>query len=184
MRRRQTLQDAGGPPATPPARRLALFDLDHTLIPFDSGMAWLRFLIAREHLPAHTEADYLAACQRYVDGLADIHALHHALVSPLQAVERGALQGWLAAFEAAVPTSLPAPSLALVRAHLDAGDRCVLVTATTRFIAERYAAAFGIPEVLASEALADSHGPAHRPHRRAAVRRAAQVDEAAGVAAV
>src|SRR5436190_1547831 len=24
--------------------RLALFDLDHTLIPFDSGMAWTRFL--------------------------------------------------------------------------------------------------------------------------------------------
>ena len=31
---------------------LALFDLDHTLIAFDSGMAWMRFLVARGALPA------------------------------------------------------------------------------------------------------------------------------------
>ena len=30
---------------------LALFDLDHTLIPFDSGMAWTRFLTTRGILP-------------------------------------------------------------------------------------------------------------------------------------
>lgn len=138
--------------------RLALFDLDHTLIPFDSGMAWLRFLIAQGHLPAHTEADYLGVCQRYVDGLADVHALHQALLQPLQTVSRTAMAAWLGSFQSALPPTLPAPSTALVRRHRDAGDRCILVTATTRFVAERYAQAFGIDEVLASEALADSHG--------------------------
>ena len=29
------------------ATTLALFDLDHTLIPFDSGLAWTRFLVTR-----------------------------------------------------------------------------------------------------------------------------------------
>lgn len=138
--------------------RLALFDLDHTLVPFDSGMAWLRFLIARGHLPAHTESDYLAECQRYVDGQADLHALHRALLQPLREVPRAALDGWLDAFEADLADSLPAISHDRVNSHREAGDRCVLVTATTRFIAERYAAAFGIVEVLASEALVDSHG--------------------------
>jgi HAD superfamily hydrolase (TIGR01490 family) len=138
--------------------RLALFDLDHTLIPFDSGMAWLRFLVARGHLPAHTEADYLAECQRYVDGQTDVHALHRALLGPLREVPRASLEGWLGAFEADLAGSLPPPSRDLVERHREAGDRCVLITATTRFIAERYAAALGIGEVLASEALADSHG--------------------------
>ena len=35
--------------------KLALFDLDHTLIPFDSGMAWTRFLVARGVLPAQLQ---------------------------------------------------------------------------------------------------------------------------------
>jgi HAD superfamily hydrolase (TIGR01490 family) len=138
--------------------RLALFDLDHTLIPHDSGMAWLRFLIGRGHLPEHTEPDYLGACQRYVDGLADVHALHHALLWPLREVSRSSLNDWLAEFDAQLAAHVPEPSRALVARHREAGDRCVLVTATTRFIAERYAKAFGIDEVLASEALADSHG--------------------------
>ena len=43
--------------------KLALFDLDHTLIPFDSGMAWTRFLAARRALPPDAPEAYLAACQ-------------------------------------------------------------------------------------------------------------------------
>jgi phosphoserine phosphatase len=39
--------------------RLALFDLDHTLIPFDSGMAWTRMLVERGVLPAQAEEAYL-----------------------------------------------------------------------------------------------------------------------------
>ena len=54
--------------------------------------------------------------------------------------------------------TLPAASRALVAQHIESGDRCILVTATTRIVAERYAAAFGITELLASEALADAHG--------------------------
>ena len=45
-----------GPTPDMDSDTLALFDLDHTLIPFDSGMAWTRFLILRGVLPA-TEAE-------------------------------------------------------------------------------------------------------------------------------
>ena len=138
--------------------RLALFDLDHTLIPFDSGMAWTRFLVAHQRLPPEAEAVYLDHCRRYVDGGADIHALHHALLQPLHAIPRGTLADWLAEFEAGLGPTLPAAAQALVAGHREAGDRCCLVTATTRCIAERYAAAFAIDDVLATEALADSHG--------------------------
>ena len=138
--------------------RLALFDLDHTLIPFDSGMAWVRVLVGRELLPPDATDTYLAYCKDYVAGAIDVRDLHRALVLPLAGSKRGAFDGWLADFEAGLGASLPAPSLALVTMHRAAGDRCVLVTATARFVAERYAAAFGIADVIATESARDSYG--------------------------
>lgn len=130
---------------------LALFDLDHTLIPFDSGMAWTRFLVERGALPVDAEARYLDYCHQYVAGTLDIHAMHRASVAPLAGVEPGELDAWLREFERAMVTRLPAPMLELVARHRAAGDRCALVTATTRFIAEPFARAFGIEHVVATE---------------------------------
>lgn len=138
--------------------RLALFDLDHTLIPFDSGMAWLRFLVERERLPAEVSTRYLDHCLRYVKSEVDLRTLQRVLLQPLADVSRADLRLWTAEFAETVPASLEPAALALVRRHLDAGDRCILVTATTRFVAEVYALAFGLGETLASEALANSHG--------------------------
>ncbi len=133
--------------------KLALFDLDHTLIPFDSGLAWLRFQMGRGRLPADTEAAYLAACQQYVAGTLDLHALHRACVAPLGILSAEELQTWVADFEEHIAPRLPASRRALVQQHLDAGDLCAIVTATTRFIAAPLARRFGVPELLATEAV-------------------------------
>lgn len=130
---------------------LALFDLDHTLIPFDSGMAWTRFLVERGALPADAQARYLEYCHQYVAGTLDIHAMHRASVAPLAAFEPMQLEAWLGEFEQAVAPRLPAAMHELVARHRAAGDRCALVTATTRFLAEPFARAFGIAEVIATE---------------------------------
>lgn len=132
--------------------RLALFDLDHTLVPFDTGMAWTQFLIARGRLDPGFEAYYLGQCQRYVDGTLDIHALHRTMVGTLADQPRATLNAWLDEFEAAMAARLPAPARALVAGHRAAGDVCVLVTATTHFLAERLARGFGIEHVLATVA--------------------------------
>ena len=79
--------------------KLALFDLDHTLIPFDSGMAWTRFLVDRGVLPAQAEGDYLGWCHAYVAGTLDIHTMHRASVGLLREVEPGQLETWLNGFE-------------------------------------------------------------------------------------
>ena len=131
--------------------RLALFDLDHTLIPFDSGMAWTRFLAARGVLPAGAEGAYLAHCRQYVAGTIDIAALHRASVLPLARFSRAAITQWAEDFEAAMAPQLPPATRALVREHQGAGDLCVIVTATTRFIAEPFARLFGIVHVVATE---------------------------------
>jgi len=133
--------------------KLALFDLDHTLIPFDSGMAWTRFLVARGVLPADAETVYLGYCQQYVDGTLDIHALHRASVAPLASFGMAALRRWAAEFEAEIAPQVPEPMRALVRRHQDAGHVCAIVTATTRFIAEPFGRVFGVADVLATRSL-------------------------------
>ena len=132
--------------------KLALFDLDHTLIPFDSGMAWTQFLVAGGALPPQAEAEYLAHCRQYVAGTLDIHAMHRASVAPLARFPRALLAQWGREFEVRMATRVPAAMRALVQRHLDAGDLCAIVTATTRFIAEPFGRLFGVENVIATEA--------------------------------
>ncbi len=132
--------------------KLALFDLDHTLIPFDSGLAWTRFLIHRGVLPASAEETYLGHARQYVAGTLDMRAMHYAGVAPLAAFERPVLDGWAREFEATMAPRIPAAMRELVRAHQDAGDLCAIVTATTRLVAAPFARLFGVSHLIATEA--------------------------------
>jgi HAD superfamily hydrolase (TIGR01490 family) len=131
---------------------LALFDLDHTLIPFDSGMAWTQWLVQRGHLPPAAEARYLAFCHDYVAGTLDIHAMHRANLAPLARHSPETLQAWALEFESHVRPQVPASRRALVQRHLDAGHLCAIVTATTRLVAEPLARVFMLRHLVATEA--------------------------------
>ncbi len=134
------------------ADTLALFDLDHTLIPFDSGMAWTGFLVGRGVLPRLAEEQYLAYCQQYVAGTLDIHAMHRASLRPLLQCPRAVLAQWQREFEIAIAPRVPPSALALVRRHQRAGHLCAIVTATTALIAEPFARLFGIEHLVATQA--------------------------------
>lgn len=131
---------------------LALFDLDHTLIPFDSGLAWTRFLVGRGVLSPDAEARYLAYCHQYVAGTLDIHAMHRASLRPLLRYPHATLIQWQHEFEGEMAACVPESMLSLVRHHQRAGDLCVIVTATTRLIAQPFARLFGIDQLLATRA--------------------------------
>jgi HAD superfamily hydrolase (TIGR01490 family) len=133
--------------------KLALFDLDHTLIPFDSGMAWTRFLVRVGALDGAAQARYLEYCHEYVAGTLDIHAMHHASMAPLAAFAPEQLRRWQATFESEMAALLPASMLALVASHRDRGDLCAIVTATSRLVAEPFARGFGVAHLLATEAV-------------------------------
>ena len=158
--------------------RLTLFDLDHTLIPFDSGMAWTRFLVGRGRAPADAETRYLAACQQHVAGRLDIHGVHRAVMAPLLGRTPADLAVWADEFEQHIAAWLPASRCALVQRHLDAGDLCAIVTATTRLIAAPLARSFGLAHLVATEAAQDDAGltgeiagdPCFREHKPARVR--------------
>ena len=138
--------------------RLALFDLDHTLLPFDSGMAWTQFLIRDGFLPPRAEAEYLGYCKQYVAGTLDIYAMRRSLMAPLRSVGTERMALWLASFERELAPRVPASSLALVRQHQDAGHLCALVTATERFIAEPCARILGLEHIVATEPVRDAAG--------------------------
>jgi HAD superfamily hydrolase (TIGR01490 family) len=173
---------------------LALFDLDHTLIPFDSGMAWTHFLVDAGVLAPDADAQYLAYCHQYVAGTLDIHAMHRASVAPLTRFSRAQLARWAQDFERDVAARIPAAARALVQRHRAAGDVCAIVTATTRFIAEPFARLFEVPHVLATEA-ATADGstsgmltgeidglPCYREHKLTRVRDWLATSRPAGVA--
>ena len=129
---------------------LALFDLDHTLIPFDSGMAWTHFLVGRGVLPREADADYLGYCHQYVAGTLDFHAMHRASMQPLLRVPRAVLAQWLGEFGTAIAPRAPEPALALVRHHREAGHLCAIVTATSGLIAAPFGRMFGLDHVVAT----------------------------------
>ncbi|KAF1025576.1 MAG: Phosphoserine phosphatase SerB1 [Burkholderia plantarii] len=132
---------------------LALFDLDHTLIPTDSDHEWGRFMVKLGIVDAESfsrqndrfYADYKA-------GTLDIHAYLTAMLTPLAQYPRAKLTEWHDQYmhEVIRPAMLPA-ALALVRQHQDAGDLCCIVTATNSFITRPIATAFGVEALIACE---------------------------------
>ena len=90
--------------------QLALFDLDHTLIPFDSGMAWTEWLAAQGVLPADAPQRHLNLCREYVAGRQDIRGLHRATAGPISHLEPAELARLAQGFAAAMSPRLPATS--------------------------------------------------------------------------
>ena len=133
--------------------RLALFDLDHTLLSGDSDVLWCDFLIARGLLDRESfgarNADMEA---RYKAGTVGAEEFAGFYVGTLEGHSPESLATLRAEFlrEAIVPR-IPAGAMALVRGHCEAGDLCVMTTATNRFITELTAAHFGIDHLIATE---------------------------------
>ncbi|WP_226806797.1 HAD family hydrolase [Candidatus Vallotia cooleyia] len=135
-------------------RNLALFDLDHTLIPTDSDYEWGRFMIKLGIVDADSfsrENDGFYA--DYQTGSLDIYAYLRAMLTPLSKYSRHQLNEWHQLFmnEVINPKILPS-ALALVREHQKANDLCCIVTATNAFITSPIAQVFGIETLIACEA--------------------------------
>jgi HAD superfamily hydrolase (TIGR01490 family) len=133
---------------------LALFDLDHTLIPTDSDHEWGRFMVKHGMVDAENfarENDRFYA--DYKAGKLDIHAYLLAMLTPLARYSRAQLAEYHQMYmhEVIKPAIVPA-ALELVRQHRDAGDLICMVTATNEFITGPIAAVFGVDKLIACEA--------------------------------
>ncbi len=133
--------------------KLALFDLDHTLIRGDSDVLWCSFLLRHGELDrAGFEARNRAMEDAYRAGTVSPRAFCDFYVSTLAGRSPADWQPLRQAFlhDEIVPL-VPAAAMALVQRHQDAGDLVVMTTATNRFITELTAAHFGIHHLIATE---------------------------------
>ena len=131
--------------------KLALFDLDNTLLDGDSDYAWAQFLIEEGVLHAD---EYNAKnewfYERYKDGTLDIHEFLDFQLAPLARHPRAQLDAWHAEFmqRKVRPMILPgAPQL--IATHSDA--LTAIVTATNRFITRPIADELGVRDLIATD---------------------------------
>lgn len=140
--------------------RLALFDLDHTLIPLDSDHAWGEFTVRLGWRDAdafrRANDGYYAA---YKDGTLDIHDYVRFAIDAVR--ERGLAEGRRAHERFMAEVIRPAiteGARALVRRHQTAGDTVVIVTATNGFVTRPIAQAFGVDHLIAIDLETDARG--------------------------
>ena len=137
------------------SRRLALFDLDHTLLPLDSDYQWADYLArtGRAGDPDEARRQNDDLMDRYNRGELTAEQAAEFMLGLLAAHAPFELAAWHEDFMAEVirPSITPA-ARELVESHLEAGDLCAVVTATNSFVTAPIARAFGIPHRLATDA--------------------------------
>jgi HAD superfamily hydrolase (TIGR01490 family) len=130
--------------------KLALFDLDNTLLSGDTDVEWLDFLVERGVLPPGERAANHAMDRRYGSGEASPLEYVRFYLNYYRPYDLATLRAWRGEFfERRIrPLMLPAAE-ALIERHRR--DLAAIVTATNRFLVEPIAAAFGIEHLMATE---------------------------------
>lgn len=132
---------------------LALFDLDHTLLPLDSDFAWGEFTTAIGWTdPVAFKARNEAFYADYQAGTLNVHDYVRFATEAARRQGPQAAQAAHARFmrEVIAPAIRP-EALALLDAHRRAGDQLVIVTATNEFVTRPIARALGVDELIAVE---------------------------------
>lgn len=140
--------------------KIALFDLDNTLLPLDSDYQWGEFTVSlgwadAKEFQERNHQFYL----QYTQGRLDIHEYVRFATQTIRS--HGPQKAALAheQFMAqVVRPAMQASALNLVKRHQDAGDAVLIVTATNEFVTRPIAKAFGVDELIAVELERDAQG--------------------------
>lgn len=139
---------------------MALFDLDHTLLPLDSDFEWGEFSIRigwadKEEFGRRNQAFY----DDYVAGRLDVHdyvrfateaVRHRGQAESAQAHERF--------MEEVIRPAIQSKALDLLRSHHEAGDEVVIITATNEFVTAPIAKELGVKHLIAVQLARDENG--------------------------
>lgn len=140
--------------------KLAIFDLDGTLLPIDAGHQWVHFLgdVCGEDLTAEVARQDQFAVE-YKEGRFDVVAFVDFHMAILARFTRADLDRWMACFiDEVVRPHVFDSARALVNEVKDAGFEVVLATGTQAFVSEPVAKLFGINELLATRPEVDENG--------------------------
>lgn len=133
--------------------QLALFDLDHTLLPCDSDYEWGQFLVRIGVVDGN---DYAQKNDRfyqdYKEGKLNIQEFLRFALKPLSEHSRAQLKEWHDTFmQEVIHSQVRQQAIDLVKRHQDAGDLCCVVTATNSFVTRPIVEYFGIKHLVATE---------------------------------
>ncbi len=131
-------------------KRLALFDLDNTLLAGDSDYEWAQFLIDQGVLERDLyEARNLQFYEQYKAGVLDIHEFLAFQLKPLAQYSREQLDRWHRGFmQTKIRPMISAGARDLVERHRH--DLRVIITATNSFVTAPIAREFGIEHLVAT----------------------------------
>ncbi len=134
-------------------QNLALFDLDHTLLPLDSDYHWADFLARSGHVgdpeTALRRNDELM--QRYTEGNLSAEESFGFMLGLIAHRPMAQLQQWHDEFmEKIILPAISDEARALLKKHQQAGDLCAIVTATNEFVTAPIAQALGVEHLIAT----------------------------------
>ena len=133
--------------------KLALFDLDNTLLAGDSDFQWAQFLVEQKVLDQELyAAKNIEFYEQYKNGTLDIHEFLDFQLKPLARHSREQLDEWRGRFvtEKILPLITP-DARELVRRHQTERNLCIIITATNSFVTAPIARALGIEHLIATE---------------------------------
>jgi HAD superfamily hydrolase (TIGR01490 family) len=133
--------------------KIALFDLDHTLLPIDSDYSWGVFTqdIGWTDPVAFKERND-EFFEHYKAGTLDIHDYVRFAVEAVRLRGPAEAQAAHARFmRDVIQPAIRPEAQALVQSHRAAGEQVVIVTATNEFVTRPIAGAFGVEELIAVE---------------------------------
>ncbi len=134
--------------------RLAIFDLDNTLLAGDSDYSWGEFLVQKNLVDAQAYAEANDRFyQQYKAATLDIHEYLSFSLAPLTRYTLDELAVLHAEFmrDFIEPMMLP-KAKALLQQHREQGDYLLIITATNSFVTHPIAAYLGVDDILASDA--------------------------------
>ncbi len=134
-------------------KKLAIFDLDNTLLNGDSDVAWGEYLIELgiwdSQLYRQTNLKFY---QDYLNGCLDIRAFQRFQLQVLTKHSLETVLQWRQGFmdEIITPMILP-KAQALIEEHRQEGAHLLIITSTNRFITQPIAEKLGISDLIATE---------------------------------
>ena len=138
---------------------LALFDLDHTLIPGDSDLLWTKFLVAKKQIKEVNTRLSDRFFTQYKNGTLNLNEFLDYQLKPLKVIKKSSLLSLREEFvREEIRPIISKKAKKLVKSHLEAGHLCALVTATNEFITKPIAEMFGFHKLIATLVEEDSEG--------------------------
>lgn len=134
--------------------KLAIFDLDNTLLHGDSDFLWGEFICQKGLVDKHQYHEQNRHFhQQYMDGELDIEEFVEFVLTPLSGMKKADFDALHAKFmEQKIKYIMTRQARKLIAKHRDAGHTLLIITATNELITTPIAKAYEIDNLLATRA--------------------------------